>query len=43
MIYIYYIFCNFIINESKYYDDISIKNKVYQIYKKDFDLFNYKY
>ena len=28
---------------SKYYNDISTKNTVYQIYKKDFELFNYKY
>uniref|UniRef100_A0A6C0CTS6 Sulfotransferase domain-containing protein n=1 Tax=viral metagenome TaxID=1070528 RepID=A0A6C0CTS6_9ZZZZ len=30
-------------NYSKYYDDVNIKNKVYQIYKKDFELFNYTY
>ena len=28
---------------SKYYDDVNTKKTVYQIYKKDFDLFNYKY
>ena len=28
---------------SKYYDDVNIKNKVYQIYKKDFELFNFTY